>query len=511
MIVEKQQEAECLWGMYKVYRPAQEGVKMGTHKIDLKNLLGSASWSVNKLSIKAVTRENMPYFVGWIAVSIWLYAYFLPMGDFAVKVSLFEEIVGDTAFYFYVMLITGSLIPLLFDGKRFVPASFYSVILSLVCFVSVLILGPGVPSKIIMLITVPCIGHIFISHVYGFFMVLNNPEKFYSMILAVLLPKVLMYVKPLLNNRQFILHPFTILIFFILVILAFSTYHIKSNADQVPSLQKVKAPVKAYSLMPVIFIVFALNDVIAPAAIQQIDGFTKSQIESLYFIGILVGIVVILLLQTRFSMNICIMLNLSFAFLALGFVVDLVRMQYPEVGLVSALSFGIAYSIGIVNTYYLAGFMIKKFQSVYFYRTGFLLSSLCYFTSFILLGVFFGQTQMAVSSILMAFISICIIILFFILSPFFTKMLYSGEWIDDAYRGDISQCSRLEARLKDYKLTPAEIEVCNLLLEGYTLRQISGIQSKAYATINTYCTSIYRKLNINSRTELFLLLQEYKQ
>ena len=36
MIVEKQQEAECLWGMYKVYRPAQEGVKMGTHKIDLK-------------------------------------------------------------------------------------------------------------------------------------------------------------------------------------------------------------------------------------------------------------------------------------------------------------------------------------------------------------------------------------------------------------------------------------------------------------------------------------------
>jgi DNA-binding CsgD family transcriptional regulator len=484
---------------------------VGAHKIDLKNHLGSAFRSVNKLSIKAVTRENMPYFLGWIAVSIWLYAYFLPMGDFGVKVGLFEEIVGDTSFYFYVMLITGSLIPLLFDGKRFVPASFYSVILSLVCFVSVLILGPGIPSKVIMLTTVPCIGHIFISHVYGYFMVLNNPEKFYSMILAVLLPKVLMYIKPLLSNQEFILNPFTVLIFVIMVTLAISTYRIKSNAEKVPSLEKVKAPVKAYSLMPVIFVVFALNDVIAPAAIQQIGGFTKSQIESFYFTGILAGIAVILLLQTRFSMNICIMLNLSFAFLALGFVVDIVRMQYPEVGLVSAFCFGVAYSIGIVNTYYLAGFMIKKFQSIYYYRTGFLLSSLCYFTSFIFLKIFLGQTPMSVSPLLMAIISICTIILFFILSPFFTNMLYSGEWIDDAYRGDISQCSRLEARLKDYKLTPAEIEVCNLLLEGYTLRQISGIQSKAYATINTYCTSIYRKLNINSRTELFLLLQEYKQ
>ena len=54
------------------------------------------------------------------------------------------------------------------------------------------------------------------------------------------------------------------------------------------------------------------------------------------------------------------MLNLSFAFLALGFVGRSSTNAVSEVGLVSALSFGIAYSIGIVNTYYLAGFMIKK-------------------------------------------------------------------------------------------------------------------------------------------------------
>ncbi|WP_033117669.1 helix-turn-helix transcriptional regulator [Intestinimonas butyriciproducens] len=483
---------------------------MGVHKFDLKSLLGLVFRSTNKLSIKAVTRQNLPYFWGWIAVSVWLYAYFLPMGDFALKVSLFEEIVGDTTFYFYVMLISGSLIPFLFDGKKFVSASFYSVIVSLICFILVLFLGPGIPSKIIMLIAVPCIGHIFISHVYAFFMILNNSEKFYSMILVVLFPKVLMYIKPILSSTQLKLHPFAILIFFIMITLAFSTYFIKSHANMVPSLQKTKAPVKSYSLMPVIFIVFALNDVIAPATLQQISDFSKIQIESLYFTGILAGLAVILLLQTRLSMNLCIMLNLSFALLALGFVIDIARMQYPDAGLVSAVCFGAAYSIGIVNIYYLAGFMIKKFQSIYFYRTGFLLSSLCYLAVSIFVKIF-GQSEILVPPILMAFVSICIIILFFILSPFFIKMLYSGEWIDDAYRGDISQCSRLEARLKDYKLTPAEMEVCRLLLDGYTLRQISGMQSKAYATINTYCTSIYRKLNINSRTELLMLLQEYKK
>jgi hypothetical protein len=160
---------------------------MKLHMFDIKGICQLALQTTNRLSVKAITRRNLPYIWGLVAASVWLYAYFLPMGDLALKVDLFESIVGETNFYFYVLLLSGSLIPLLFDGKRFVPATFYSVIVSLVCFVSVLLLGPGILSKFIMLIAVPCIGHIFISHVYGFFMVLNNSEKFYSMILVVLL------------------------------------------------------------------------------------------------------------------------------------------------------------------------------------------------------------------------------------------------------------------------------------------------------------------------------------
>lgn len=477
---------------------------------DITNFFRLAFRSTNKLSIMAITKNNLPYFWGWIAIFIWLYSYFLPMGDFAFESNMFKEIMDDSPAYFYFWLISGCLIPLFLDGKKFVSAAFYSVMVSLVCFVVVLFIQPGTLSKVIMLIAVPCIAHIFVSSVYTFFMVLNNSEKFYSMILAVLLPKVLMYIKPALSSTQFVIDPSIILIFFIMITLAFSYYFIKRNIDMVPSCKKVKAPLKAYSLMPVVFVAFALNDIIAPATLHQMSSNANSQIESYYFFGILIGLAVVLLLQNRFSMNICIMLNLSFAFLAVGFLTDIVRMQYPDMVLVSAVCFGIAYSIGIVNIYYLTGFMIKKFRSISFYRIGILLSGLYYFVTSIFVHIF-EQSELLVAPILMAFISICIVILFFILSPLFIKMLYSGEWIDDAYREDVSQCSRLEAKLKDYKLTPAEMEVCRLLLDGYTLRQISGIESKAYATINTYCTSIYRKLHINSRTELLMLLQEYKK
>ena len=69
--------------------------------------------------------------------------------------------------------------------------------------------------------------------------------------------------------------------------------------------------------------------------------------------------------------------------------------------------------------------------------------------------------------------------------------------------------SRLRARLRELNLSPKETEVCELLLRGYTLRQTAAMLEIAYSTANTYCTSLYRKLGINSRTELTLLFKEY--
>jgi DNA-binding NarL/FixJ family response regulator len=97
----------------------------------------------------------------------------------------------------------------------------------------------------------------------------------------------------------------------------------------------------------------------------------------------------------------------------------------------------------------------------------------------------------------------------FALTPLLTKIFYSAEWIDDQYRLDVTHASRLTARLSELKLTPREVEVCILLLDGYTIRQISAMLNIAYSTVNTYNTSIYRKLGVNSKAELIVMFREY--
>lgn len=460
------------------------------------------------LSLRSISKKNLPYFIAWIAVFVWVYVYFLPMGGFKFESDLYNQIVGDPTIIFYTWLITGCMIPVLFSGRKFVPKTFYFVISAMVIFIALRFTGDSIFSKIIMIAGAVCVGYTFAACVYAFFMVLNNTEKFYSMILAVLLPKLLLFAKPVLNWEYSVLDPATIIVIIVIIILAVCSYFFKYNIDSMPESDKIKAPVKAYSLMPLVFVILALNDVIAPACLHQSSDISKAQTESFYFIGILLGAVMVILLQKHFLINICNMLNISFALLAIGFVADIISIQDDSAKIVSAICFGCSYSIGFINMYYLAGFMAKKFQSIKFYRVGIILSAIYYLIAFVSLDLF-ENIEFLPYSIFMAFISICIVIIFFILSPFFIRMLYSGEWIDDSYRDDVTNCSRLEAKLKDYKLTPAEIDVCRLLLEGCTLRQISGILSKAYATINTYCTSIYRKMSINSRAELLLILQEY--
>ena len=68
------------------------------------------------------------------------------------------------------------------------------------------------------------------------------------MILAVLLPKVLMYVQPKVRSTQSYLNPAIFLILFIMITLAFTYYLVKRNIDTVPACKKVKAPRKAYTI-----------------------------------------------------------------------------------------------------------------------------------------------------------------------------------------------------------------------------------------------------------------------
>lgn len=453
------------------------------------------------LSLQSIRHEALPYFVGWVVIFTWLYCYFLPNGSLlfsdTTTLARYEHIPT------YTWLIVCPLITTFAKAVHYIPKTLFSVMIALVCFMVLLFFEIGSEALILKMVIAACVGHIFATCGYGFFMILNNAEKFYSMVLGILLPKVLMLLNPVISQSlRFIKFSDFILLCCLMVMLVCTVFFHKEKT-LIPNVGKAPFPKKAWSLMVMVFLILAFSDVIAPLVLFSMKDSSSQPLELWYFGGIGVGLLMVLLLQKGLKLSICLMLNLSMALLAIGFVIGMVVKDYPIVFLFTAICFGIAYSIGMVNIYYLAGFIAKKLQNITFYRVGIILSAACYFYGYGTVQIF--RNTLPVINVL----SICVIILFFTLSPIFMRLFYDGEWIDDSYRQDVTFESRLRMKLKDLKLSPKETEVCELLLRGYTLRQTAAMLEIAYPTVNTYCTALYRKLNINSRTELTLLFKEF--
>jgi len=54
-------------------------------------------------------------------------------------------------------------------------------------------------------------------------------------------------------------------------------------------------------------------------------------------------------------------------------------------------------------------------------------------------------------------------------------------------------------------LTPREVEVLTFLSKGFTIKEIAGLMTIKWFTVNDHIKSIYRKLNVSSRAEAAVL------
>lgn len=453
------------------------------------------------LSIKHIERNRMSYFIGWIVILICLYSCL-----FIERSSMFlggEFLKNYSQIYTYICLIACPTIAVIFKGEQYVPKTIYSILMLIISIIIIMVFRNSVLNLIFNVVGAIAVGHVFASCGYGFFMILNNSEKLYSMILGIVIPKGILVISTLFNSIEQGKETSRIIMILCTIVLLICSIDFRRKKSHIPKLKEIEISKKAYSLMAVIFVTLALNDVIAPFILSYIKDEIQKPLEILYFTGMVLGVATIIIFQKYWKFNICIVIGLSFAFLIVGFSNSLIATKYAYGAYMTALFFGGAYSIGIIDMYYIAGLMAKKFRSITFYRRGIVLSSSYYFVSFVIIYL------LKESQVIIALASIFIIVLFFVVAPVFNKTLYEGEWIDDSYREDVTFESRLEARLRELRLSNKEIQVCQLLLKGHTLRQTSAMIGIAYSTVNTYCTSLYRKLDINSRAELMLLFKQY--
>lgn len=278
-------------------------------------------------------------------------------------------------------------------------------------------------------------------------------------------------------------------------------------------MNSLKELLEAPKITPRIYLTLLNNCAIAilckgiGKGILNITVYDHGEVHLWYYVGGLIGCMLYFVLHALYTRAFIWLNNITFSTIAMGLICNAFIDDIPQMITVFAIFLGIGGTIGMINVYYILAVVGKKYNSMPYVKLSICLIGICGGISGLVIGNLISSIDTAQLSIIASIVATAFLLIFLILSPSMIKAQQYNDWVKDAGRSEID--NKKKDIFADYHMSKREVEVSKLLLEGYTLRQISGILAIAYPTVNTYCTSAYRKLNINSRAELLILFKDY--
>ncbi|MPM22292.1 hypothetical protein SDC9_68743 [bioreactor metagenome] len=351
------------------------------------------------------------------------------------------------------------------------------------------------------------IGCVNICILLPFVFTLNNTEKLY----AVVSSNVLIQLISLINEHSLsgLVEP--ILSFVLLLCSLSAVMFFKKETDRTRGGQD---PVEKPVMHRRVYLSLLFNCAIAILCKGAGKGILNiaaagsgSSVLTGYYMGGLAGCLVYLLIYALTKKAYIWLGNITFSSVAIGLLCNAFTPQSPGLAVPFSVLLGLGSTIGMINMYYIIGVIGKKYDSMRYVRMSILFIGIFGGVSGIAVGNMISRVGTFEISISASIVSAVVMIAFMFVSPIMERADYVNDWGLDSNHTEVGG-GRL-ALFRSYCLSKREAEVCDLLLQGYTLRQISAILPIAYSTINTYCTSAYRKLNINSRTELLLMFKDH--
>ena len=461
---------------------------------------------------KGLRKKSYPYVHIWLIYYAWVVLFTTWW-----TASPGTTIVFDTnlrALMHSVLLLSSAAFVIVLKQEWFLKASRVGSIALIIGMIANLIL----PGRIPQIFTVIWIG-IFIGCVNAgilmpFIFVLNNTEKLYAVVGSNLLINLLSFPSPdsvtkLFGDYIYIYLSFALLLIGLPAIFFMKKKDLPLNTVTPISTAIHPTPPSVYITLVISCTFAVLGKGVGKGMVNLASQTSSLPVLTLYTIGGLTGCLITMLIYGTTQKSTQVSLNITFGSMAIGLLFNSFVPQSPDFVLVFALLIGIGSTMGIINTYYILGVIAKKYNSMRYVRLSILFIGICGGIAGLLAGNYLSQINSVQISLFASIISATAMIIFLMMSPLLSQTLYEDNWVQDAKKKEITD-DHLPF-FEKYNLTPRETMVCDLLLEGHTLRQISGILAIAYPTVNTYCTSIYRKLNINSRTELLLLLRDFER
>ncbi|MCL2480598.1 MAG: LuxR family transcriptional regulator [Spirochaetaceae bacterium] len=233
----------------------------------------------------------------------------------------------------------------------------------------------------------------------------------------------------------------------------------------------------------------------------------ENSVSSLAFgIGSFISIALIIIIQLLNNRS---ALYIWLLFLALSmFGLGVLIYDSPLSMLSGSFAYGLGDGLGYIIIYYICAGTIKKSKSLKMFKLFCLIMFVAYF---IISGIFSqafsiykGPNNFLAFGVVLVLCSVC-----FILVPFMQKKLFEVDWTDGQHLRDMAEYSDSLSEVEkidiknELNLTNREQEMFTMLLSDTSPKEIAYNLKISYNTVNFHIKNLYRKLGIQSRTELF--------
>lgn len=329
----------------------------------------------------------------------------------------------------------------------------------------------------------------------GYAFATNNAEKLFGMIFMFFSVAVMRFVNSRGADGIFVSY---ILPFLLLAALSVCLLMFRENDFEVKA-ESTKSDAKGLYWALAFFIAYF-----------AIDGFNAALVDSSFrdeyvflFIGMLLAGLLLFMSLTRFRFSTWHIWNLFFVF-SVG--MGLFAAFASQLGTLKPEYFFCGLSLmGWPLCIYTLGCAQRRFASYALLKKCTLIFVLC--SPFIALpgDIVESNFPSALPVVSMLFV-LAVVIALLMLSPFSYKHLFSSVWLSEIRDPDMKllqdKVDEVD-RFAEYSLTPRQREVAVLLLAAKTRRQISAELGLSESTVKMHTSELYRRLNINSRAELF--------
>jgi len=375
-----------------------------------------------------------------------------------------------------------------------------SAALTAIGFISMLFLQSGYPSLVCAIILMAGIGGCVSSSSFSFVFVLNNAERFFGSALMVLLIKLfeLIAVFPAIGQSVRIGLAIILLIPLCLCMALSKSGDYSGTGEK--AVKKFDMSIWLALFIFLSYFAIRITGFYAPA-------FGHPSSARLWGIFAMALLVLCILMQVMLRRSIWTLCNVFFLSSILSYVMWYVNQ--PAL----AYLFSELKDIGLLISFYLIGCVTNKFCDFRIHKR---LVLVCMAAIGILyVGIDALHARMLDQNI--AIITAAVLFaVFLLLSPAFSQHLFFAQWSKEfrqvcmtflcAQDPQANKSKQIQLpTLDDTALSPREKQVVLLLLRGMTLRQVAPELGLTFSTVSTYSKTIYKKLGINSRAELFML------